>query len=51
MEMCRGCPMLNSMGVCDTALRRPQYIKRCPHDKQRHDLARQKREKERPPDG
>ena len=51
MNMCRGCPMLNNMGVCDTALRRPQYIKRCPHDKLRHALAHAQRKTGRPPDG
>ena len=44
MNMCRGCPMLNSMGVRDTALRRP-------HDKLRHALAQAQRKKGRPPDG
>ncbi len=51
MNVCRACPMLNSQGVCDTALRRPEYIRRCPHDKLRHAIAKAEREKGRPPDG
>ena len=35
MNMCRSCPMLNSQGVCDTALRRPERIRRCPHQRMR----------------
>lgn len=27
--------MLNSQGVCDTALRRPERIRRCPHRRMR----------------
>lgn len=43
--------MLNSQGVCGTVLRRPEYIRRCPHDKLRHAIAKSEREKGRPPDG
>lgn len=35
MNACRSCPMLNRMGVCDTALRRPEHIRRCPHRRMR----------------
>lgn len=51
MNMCRACPMLNSQGVCGTVLRRPEHIRRCPHDKLRHAIAKSEREKGRPPDG
>lgn len=51
MNACRACPMLNSQGVCDTALRCPEYIRRCPHDKLRRAIAKAERKKERPPDG
>lgn len=43
--------MLNSQGVCDTALRRPERIRRCPHTKLRRAAAKVQREKGRPPDG
>lgn len=35
MRMCRPCPMLNSQGVCDALLRRPEHIRRCPHRRMR----------------
>ena len=51
MNVCRACPMLNSQGVCDVTLRRLEYIRRYPHDKLRHAIAKAERKKGRPPDG
>lgn len=51
MNVCRACPMLNSQGVCGTVLRRPEHIRRCPHDKLRRAVYKAQRKKGRPPDG
>lgn len=49
MTDCKLCPMLNSAGVCDAALRRPERIRICPH--RRILLALIRRGMKRPRDG
>ena len=29
------CLMLNKFGVCESAMRKPEHISQCPHDKMR----------------
>ena len=33
MQCFMGCVMLNKFGVCESAMRRPERIKDCPHRK------------------
>lgn len=40
------CPMLNVMGVCRDMLRRPEYIRECPHTTVRHLIEAQRAGKE-----
>lgn len=38
MQCFRFCPMLNQFGVCESAMRRPEYITECPHRKMVKDM-------------
>lgn len=36
-----GCPMLNQFGVCESALRKPEHIRECPHTRMKRQLREQ----------
>ena len=32
MQCFAGCVMLNQFGICESAMRKPEYVEKCPHN-------------------
>lgn len=40
-----GCPMLNKFGFCESAMRKAECVRACPHDRLALALQREKKQK------